>query len=88
MRNRIVVLAGAAAIWAISTFPALTAEVTGVVKEVNERGNTVILEDDTVYVLPATFSPDVLLPGQTVTITFDLDANGQNVASEIAPQKQ
>jgi Cu/Ag efflux protein CusF len=84
--SKLVFALGAAAMLALTPAAALAAEISGVVQQVDEHANTVTLEDGTVYLMPATFSVDTVAEGDTVQITYDTDANGQNVATEIVPQ--
>ena len=84
--RRLMVAAGAAAILAASSLGAFAAQTSGIVKNVDEHANSVTLEDGSTFLLPATFDIDTLVIGKNVTITYDADANGQMVASEVVPR--
>jgi len=85
--RKLMMAVGAATILAVSTLPGLADEVTGVIQEINERGNTLKLQDGSEYLLPATFSPDTVKIGDTVVITYNQGEGGQKVATEIKTQR-
>ncbi|WP_028034057.1 DUF1344 domain-containing protein [Chelativorans sp. J32] len=85
--RKLITAIGAATLLAVSALPGLAEEVTGVVQDINERGNTLKLQDGSEYVLPETFSPDTVKIGDTVVITYDQGEGGQKVATEVKAQR-
>jgi Cu/Ag efflux protein CusF len=69
--NRLMLAASAAALLAVSSFPALAAEATGAITAVDPAAGTVTLDDGNIYVLPANFDLAMLPAGARVKITYE-----------------
>jgi hypothetical protein len=81
--NRI--LSGLAAGFALVAAPlALAAEATDTVKTIDATARTVTLNDNKVYVFPATIDVTKLKVGDKVKITFTTDAGGKNNVTAVA----
>jgi Protein of unknown function (DUF1344). len=80
-------LLGAVALLAISAAPGFADQVTDVIEDMNERANTLKLQDGSEYILPETFSLDTVKVGDTVVITYEQGEGGQKIATEVQLQR-
>ena len=64
--------------------PALAADVSGKIQNINEEARTIILEDGASYQLGQGVALEGLSVGQEVTLSVE-DENGRMVAQEIEP---
>ena len=80
--NKLLAASTAAALMVAISAVAYAAESTGTIKAIDEAKKTVTLEDDAVYVLPASVDPATLKVGEAVMITFEQDGD-KNVATQI-----
>ena len=64
--------------------PALAADVSGKIQEINEEARTIMLEDGSSYQLGQGIALDGLSIGQEVTLSVE-DENGRMVAQDVEP---
>jgi Cu/Ag efflux protein CusF len=80
--NRLMIVAGAAALLAVSSFAASAAEVTGAITSVDAAAGTVTLDDGKTYTLPVDFDVASLQAGAKVTITYE-EADGKMTITKV-----
>lgn len=80
--NKLMIAASAAALFAVSSFSALAAEITGSITAVDPAAGTVTLDDGNVYVLPADFDLASLQAGAMVKVTYE-EQNGQRTITAV-----
>jgi Cu/Ag efflux protein CusF len=80
--NRLMIVAGAAALLAVSSFAASAAEVTGAITSVDAAAGTVSLDDGNTYTLPVDFDVASLQAGAKVTITYE-EADGKMTITKV-----
>lgn len=83
--RKLMVAAGAAAMLAASTLAAFAEEATGAITAIDPAAGTVTLADGNTYTLPAPEDTAALQVGQEVTITYEVGADGSNVATAVTP---
>lgn len=81
--NRFLTAAGAAALLAVSAFPALADEVTGAITAVDPAAHTVTLDDGKAYVMPAEMDLTNFQIGLNVTLTYD-EANDVRTVTAVS----
>lgn len=83
MRKIMILLIGIAMVSATSAF---AAEVTGTVRSVNTKSDSITLNDGKVYVLPEGIEAESVAVGQHVKVSFNR-AKGRNHASSVVKLK-
>jgi len=86
--RKLMVTAGAAALFAASSLAALAAEATGAIASVDTASGTVTLDDGQTFMLPSSVDAASLQVGQQVTVTYEEGADGSMSATTIAPTMQ
>ncbi len=74
------------AVLALMTSAAMAATVSGIVKQVDPKTDSITLEDGKTFTLGEAVEGDSLKPGQRITVTYDVKA-GKMVASKIEVMK-
>ena len=80
--NKLLAASTAAALMVAISVAAYAAESSGTIKAIDATKKTVTLQDDAVYVLPASVDPATLKVGEAVMITFEQDGD-KNMATKI-----
>jgi len=83
--RKLMVTAGAAALFAASSLAALAAEATGAIASVDTSAGTVTLDDGQTFMLPSSVDAASLQVGQQVTVTYEEGTDGSMSATTIAP---
>jgi hypothetical protein len=83
--RKLMVAAGAAALFAASSLAALAAEATGAIASIDTASGTVTLDSGQTFSLPASVDAASLQVGQQVKITYEEGSGGVMSATMIEP---
>jgi cell division septal protein FtsQ len=81
--KKLVIAAGAAVLLAMSSLAAMADEASGSITDIDDSAMTVTLDDGNVYALPSDVDPASLQVGDSVTIEYTKDADGNLVAATV-----
>ena len=81
--KKLVIAAGAAVLLAMSSLAALADEASGSITDIDDSAMTVTLDDGNTYALPADVDSSTLQVGDSVTVEYTKDADGNLVASKV-----
>lgn len=84
--KKLMIVAGAAGLLAMSSLAALADEAQGAIMSVDPATMTVTFDDGNTYVLPASIDAASLQIGQKVTVEYSKDADGKLTATAVTPQ--
>lgn len=83
MRNFLVPLSAVALIGSIAV--ANAEEATGIIAAFDETSHAIQLESGELFMLGEGVPTDALAPGTEVIVTYEVNAEGQNVATDVQP---
>jgi hypothetical protein len=86
MMKKLMIVAGAAGLLAMSSLAALADEAQGAIMSVDPSAMTVTLDDGNTYLLPADIDAASLQVGQKVMVEYSKDAEGKLTATAVTPQ--